>query len=290
MSIPFTWLYKFQTMNINSLSALANKKAWFSAIASLNDPFEGCFSVEFPKTTDDFKHLLEATADILVKKEFRNTLTNELLTHEEALAEVTHLYDSDNSKFMEFVQDQLDEQEEGYRNEFLNISTFCLSSDIPDDERSQIANSLMWSHYADGLKGFCVKFNGSELHKSFNELNKEKNIGYAYIRYQEEMHKLNFLDFFGRSTKAFSGALHTKHDSWGYECEIRFLTNKSGYTNYSSESVDSIYIGDRMPLEQQKLLVSVIKKNFPNAKIHGVRFHKSSFSIEIGNWIEEETP
>jgi hypothetical protein len=285
MSIPFTWLYKFHTININSLSALSNKKAWFSSISSLNDPFEGCFSVTRPETDSDFKNLFKPMAKIILKKHARNTHTDELLSENEAVELVEKLYESDKPKFKKFLEDLLLEQEEGYRDAFLKIATYCLSSDIPRDERSHVANSLMWSHYADGLKGFCIKFNGSELYKSIKELNKETNIDFAYVRYEKEMHKVFYLDFFREHTKRFAGALHTKHDSWGYECEIRFLTNKIGYMSYSPASVDSIYIGDRMPMEQQKLLVDVVRKNYPNAKIHGVRFHKSSFSIEIGNWI-----
>ncbi|WP_034460615.1 DUF2971 domain-containing protein [Buttiauxella noackiae] len=287
MSVPFTWLYKFHTMNINSLSALSNKKAWFSSISSLNDPFEGCFSVTRPETDDDFRMLFKPIANILLKKNMRDINTKELLSETGANDFIEKLYESGQPKFKEFMDNLLQEQEEDYRDEFLKMATYCLSSDIPGDERSHVANSLMWSHYADGLKGFCIKYNGQELHKSIKELNKEKNIDYAFVRYEKEMHKVFFLDFFDGNSKGFAGALHTKHDSWGYECEIRFLTNKNGYVNYSAESIDSIYIGDRMPPEQQKLLVDIVRKNYPDAKIHGVRFHKSSFSIEIGKWINE---
>lgn len=288
MSVPFTWLYKFHTININSLSALSNKKVWFSSISSLNDPFEGCFSATRPETNDDFKSVYKPFAKILLKQNARKTDTGELLNENNAIEYVESLHESDPEKFKEFVEDLLQDCEDGYREEFLKIATYCLSSDIPGYETSQVANSLMWSHYADGLKGFCIKFNGKQLYKSIKELNREKSIDYAYVRYEQKMHKVDFLDFFGRDTKGFAGALHTKHDSWGYECEIRFLTNQPGYVRYSPESIDAIYIGDRMPVEQQKLLVDVIHKNFPNAKIHGVRFHKSSFSIEIGNWINDE--
>jgi hypothetical protein len=183
-------------MNINSLSALSNKKAWFSSISSLNDPFEGCFSVTRPETDDDFRMLFKPIANILLKKNMRDINTKELLSETGVNDFIEKLYESGQPKFKEFMDNLLQEQEEDYRDEFLKMATYCLSSDIPGDERSHVANSLMWSHYADGLKGFCIKYNGQELHKSIKELNKEKNIDYAFVRYEKEMHKVFFLDFF----------------------------------------------------------------------------------------------
>ncbi|CAI1716201.1 DUF2971 domain-containing protein [Serratia quinivorans] len=286
MPVPFTWLYKFHAMNINSLSALSNNKAWFSSLSSLNDPFEGSFCVTEPKSDDDFRHLLRVSSEILYEQGFESPFTGKNLNRDELLAFMTAEHESNPENFMNFIKELMNDQEKEYRSNFLDIATYCLASDIPGDERSHVANSLMWSHYADGLKGFCIKFNGERLYNSFIELNKDKKIKYAYIRYEEEMHKVNFIDFFGNTSKSLDGALHTKHKMWDYECEIRFLTGNNGYVNYSQDSVESVYIGVRMPSEQKKLLVDVIKHNYPNAKIHVVRFHKSSFSIEIGNWVD----
>lgn len=49
--IPFPSVYKFSSLNINSLSALAEGKAWFSNLADFNDPFEGQFVIETPDFT-----------------------------------------------------------------------------------------------------------------------------------------------------------------------------------------------------------------------------------------------
>lgn len=268
------------------MSALSNKKAWFSSLSSLNDPFEGCFNVTQPQTDNDITHLLKISSEILFKNKFKNPENDTTLTKEQILDFITGIHNSAPSNLMDFLKELINEQETEYRNKFLDISTYCVSSDIPGDTRSHIANSLMWSHYADGLKGFCIKFNGANLYESFLQLNQERKVKYAYVKYDNKMHQISFLDFFGETSKGFDGALHTKHDIWDYECEIRLLTSETGYVKYSPESIDSIYIGTRMPIEQQKLLVDVIRRNYPEAKIYGVRFHKSSFSIEIGDWID----
>lgn len=51
--IPFPSVYKFSSLNINSLSALAERKAWFSKLADFNDPFEGQFVIETPDFTKE---------------------------------------------------------------------------------------------------------------------------------------------------------------------------------------------------------------------------------------------
>lgn len=286
MSVPFTWLYKFHTMNINSLAALSNKKAWFSSLSSLNDPFEGCFNVSPPQTDEDINHLLKICSKTLFENKFKDPDNNKSLSQEEIFNFLSDTHEKNPLGLIDFLNELISDQETLFRNDFLNISTYCVSSDIPRDTRSHIANSLMWSHYADGLKGFCIKFNGDKLYHGFLQLNPNIKVKYAYVKYANKMHTVNFLDFFGEKLNGFDGALHTKHDMWGYECEIRFLTNQTGYINYPTDAIDSIYIGSRMPIEQKKLLADVVKKNFPNAKIHVVRFHKSSFSIEVGNWVD----
>lgn len=78
-------------------------------------------------------------------------------------------------------------------------------------------NTLMWSHYADSHKGFCIKYSLSKDMQAFQ--NSEEYRLIRSVKYSSEAIDLD-------SQREIDGldALFLKSSDWGYENEVRLLT------------------------------------------------------------------
>ncbi|MBF9772026.1 DUF2971 domain-containing protein [Enterobacter asburiae] len=273
MGIPFPFFYKFSALNINSLSALAEGKAWFSRLADFNDPFEGQFLIKRPDIELDKERLFQYMGNILPK----NVLS-------EPVSEIIRRnYEQSPDGFKKTIEQAVSTTYNRFHNAFQNISAFCLASDIPNVDASHVSNVMMWSHYADGMKGFCIKFKPEYLLSSLREMN-EANFNIAQVHYQDEMYNVDFFDLVDLSKNVYTQAIHTKHTGWEYECECRIITENPGIYKYSHDAIDCIFIGSKMPLPHQKILIDICSVNIPNVNIFSVRTHASGYAVELGRY------
>ncbi|MEB7279657.1 DUF2971 domain-containing protein [Enterobacter asburiae] len=273
MGIPFPFFYKFSALNINSLSALAEGKAWFSRLADFNDPFEGQFLIKRPDIELDKEKLFQYMGNILPK----NVLS------EPASEIIRRNYEQSPDGFKKTIEQAVSTTYNRFHNAFQNISAFCLASDIPNVDASHVSNVMMWSHYADGMKGFCIKFKPEYLLSSLREMN-EPNFNIAQVHYQDEMYNVDFFDLVDLSKNVYTQAIHTKHTGWEYECECRIITENPGLYKYSHDAIDCIFIGSKMPLPHQKILLDICSVNIPNVNIYSVRTHASGYAVELGKY------
>ncbi|QNK33405.1 DUF2971 domain-containing protein [Serratia sp. JUb9] len=273
MDIPFPFVYKFSTLNINSLSALAEGKAWFSKLADFNDPFEGQFILNPP----DLKNERERFFEHLAKN-----IPNYPLT-EPVLETIRKKYLNSPQEFDRTITSIVDTTYRRFYESYLNIGAYCLASDIPDVAASHVSNVMMWSHYADGMKGFCIKYNPNKLINSLNELNDDK-FYWAKVEYQDNKHTVDFYDSMDLENHATIRAIQTKHTGWEYEYECRLLTNNSGLYKYSHNAIECIYIGSKMPAPHEKILLDICAVNLPDVDIFKVRTHQGGYAVELGRY------
>ena len=103
-------------------------------------------------------------------------------------------------------------------------------------------DELLWSHYADSHKGFCIEFNINEIIQ-----NKVKRIIFPEIikiRYRKEppTYSLSFMENMTYK-KLLKILIGTKSKSWKHEDEIRILFNELGFQEINSQSIKSIIFG-----------------------------------------------
>lgn len=98
-----------------------------------------------------------------------------------------------------------------------------------EDNKSQ----LMWSHYADGHKGFCVEF-------SFDE---ERFYNFVYpVCYRKKMINIEL-----ENKKAdFLPIMLTKSEVWAYEHEWRIIFSGSEHGLHESPKIKAVYLGAKM--------------------------------------------
>ena len=133
-------LYKYRSTSKYSLEGLINNELYFSKYTDFNDPFE--FATPAPDVVKSYK---------IARKKFREYYDNKEISKEVFLRLTKLVKTPSNEKLEERVK-TLDR----IKDNTLNMGILCLSQ---LDE-----NILMWSHYAENHKGFCIEFNELEAH------------------------------------------------------------------------------------------------------------------------------
>ena len=155
-------IFKYYPVSKLSFKSLKSQTVYFASPRNFNDPYDCAISVQFIDLTDeelnemrDFflknREMPEST-----KKVFSNSPKEEL-----------------KNKFCASVNKILTE----YKEDFLNERGVCCFTENND-------NLLMWSHYADIYKGFCLEFDTN--YEPFNKIEK--------VVYSKEMPRLNPLE------------------------------------------------------------------------------------------------
>lgn len=125
------------------------------------------------------------------------------------------------------------------------------SLSIPEKRKHPIKNLLMWAHYADGHKGFCVEYDFStEFRKQMVSFNR---VRYDTVDLSKE--KLSI-------TEAFA----TKSKEWKYENEVRLISYNSEIdgdfdTVFLDElsSIVAIYFGLKCSDERISIIKTLLK-------------------------------
>jgi hypothetical protein len=116
---------------------------------------------------------------------------------------------------------------------------------------------LMWSHYADFHKGFCVGFNEEKMRQS-NLFGKG-----GPITYKTEFPKIDPRNNRGKN-KSFIQT-HTKAEDWAYEMEYR-LTRlffpkvpelNDRIVTFEDNLISEIILGLKMPREQKEEIIEI---------------------------------
>lgn len=123
-------------------------------------------------------------------------------------------------------------------------------------------NRLMWSHYADGHKGFCVEYDFSCNSKMLSEplilpvvYSKERpkfpwSVALAKDKNSEEVKNVG--------ARTMIRSLLTKDEAWSYEDEWRIISlASSGTDNIKMPPISCIYIGAMCSQENREILVEI---------------------------------
>jgi hypothetical protein len=262
-------------VNVNSLSALANQAVWFASQDSLNDPFEGVMRIKHPKNDDE---LLQQALSFAIE----HLVTERGITEPDAREVALTRLNADNSNFKSFFSDLAEKSHGEEFNKAKSYGLYSSAADIPNDKRSHIANMKMWSHYGDGLKGFCVKFSAKEFYQSLKELNPNSIFTSAKVDYVSDVYEMDLFSPIKSGQLDYLKALQKKHEVWEEECECRILCNEIGLKRFGRESIESVFIGEKMPENEEHLLINIIERTYPNAKICKISTAKDSYGVHVG--------
>lgn len=218
-------LFKYRTFDRYAIQALIDDKVWLVDPKSFNDPFD-CECYIERKVSDE-----------------------ELLAHLNDCAQSS----GDTKQFMleDIPQARpdyergLDELEKGVRN----AGIFCLAA-TPFEP-------LMWAHYADGHRGFCIEYE----RRVDNDLGSS---GCLDVTYDDPAFPIfRGLDYFRQSEDVLQRILTHKARSWDYEHEWRFMRIWEELPKDRSYRLNarilSVSFGIRMPRRDSLTIIRALR-------------------------------
>lgn len=227
-------LYKYQPYSVQSLSNLARREVWFSRPGSFNDPFDSALKIALDELSEqDMRRILD-----YLRKDVGE------FAEEAGIAE--GYLDSDgtpNERFRDMLQRighdvfNLDLQRRGVA---------CFSERCDD--------LLLWSHYGNGHRGFCLEF--STDCDLFTKTHR--------VRYSDQMPRGNIADALINADEAFwLGMILTKAPCWSYEKEWRVIHVEPDHAYcYDWKALAGLYFGSKME-ETHKSIIGMILRGSP---------------------------
>lgn len=193
---------------------------------------------------------------------------------------------------------------EEFKNNLRKLEPFgcyCLTEN-PDD-------LLMWSHYADGHKGICIKYNVEKIcdiqqdlfQVDYNFQHEYKDFSHMFLHLYGLMHIQGADESQKKedSKKIIKILFAKKASNWEYEKEWRILrylddpkTNKTTAniditdskrkkTINPNEAIDSIILGARMDAQVKEIIIKYIKEKYPKIHLQQAKLSKEIYEIEI---------
>lgn len=185
----------------------------------------------------------------ILEKEIRKD-TNSLLKNELFASSFSNLNDPFEKSFglknMSFDEKQsflID------NNKYHSLGIYSLA--LPNEDKEFPNNELMWAHYANSHKGFCIEYDIDEIIKS-----QKDNVEIIKIIYSQN---IPFIENDNSDREIKQKILGYKSSSWKYENEIRLIFNSIGKKQYSKNAIKAVYFGLNINLNERNSIISGIK-------------------------------
>ena len=230
-------LYKYQSFNNFGLQILTNRAIYFSSPDELNDPLECQFK------------------SLPVTEEIKRRLTGEELAIFRKISEKLYDERGTGNRVPIFQAIENISKQAG-------IFSLCQTNNDP----------LMWSHYADGHRGFCIGFSRSYFEDLISnswqvlsivgggEVDYSASPKYleVIIEYIKNYHKKKNQSFDDLIEKVLISLINTKSDKWCYEMEYRIVRFSKGLLQFQPEAIKEIIIGQKASSSDKTMLLSIL--------------------------------
>ena len=145
-------------------------------------------------------------------------------------------------------------------------------------------DELLWAHYANSHKGFCIEYDLERLMSKQNPKHR-----FFDIQYSDKIPNLDFSQLLGQNDPdiLIKKMLGYKSQRWEYEQELRIITENQGINTYDYRAVKAIYFGLKTP----KSTISKTMKTLQGRKIKYYQMHLKSNSFQFeAKQIEDRFP
>lgn len=264
--LPLT-LYKYVSLSGTlgneldeiKLKTLENNELFLASNLSFNDPYDCAINMNISNE---------------LKGVFKAMCTNQLKSYSnrkdrrESKAKLHQLLKK-SDKEADKLAKEIQQNWETFRE---TIGVCCLSSNY--------TSQLMWSHYTNSYKGFCIGYDTHKLYESTSLIP---------VIYSEELTSLksyidfNIIDGINEKPNYELAGIHCiskKSPVWEYEHEWRIIDTIEGNGKSIKVPVPSkLYIGCRMAAAHKRRLIDIARKlHIP--KIYEIVLNPERFKIE----------
>lgn len=132
---------------------------------------------------------------------------------------------------------------------------------------------LMWAHYADNHKGFCLEF---QTGNGFFARARD-------VHYANELPQANLLSSWDTVIEHAAGALLIKAKDWQYEEEWRIidLDKGPGIQRCPPESISGVILGFRMSARDRQQIMEWCKDREPAPTLYEAKMKDREFGLDI---------
>ena len=242
-------LYKYQSISKNSLSLLINKSIWLSKPDTFNDPFDGTVELQSATSVNDFKKRMESTGTAPEEiDKYANQLT------EDKLVKINDVMKTYSEKMFLYIQQA-------------GVYSLTRSND----------NILMWSHYGEEHKGFCIEYKRNETNQLGNENYTrpvEYEIDYPIIKSLDSMAT-------EKLTEVAKELICIKAENWKYEKEWRMMVFEKGNIEIPRPAaISAIIFGCKTSDNNKKVIKNILSKE-PEIEFKQAMMVKNQFKLII---------
>ena len=235
-------IYRYRSENDYAFDELENGYLYFPHRQQLNDPFD-CFP-NLLKIPSSKTHL---------RKNLQIHLKKHLNKSRQEAREIAR-----NSDLKEYHESLVD----SYLKTLNSKGIGCFTIDP--------TNFMMWSHYANYHKGFCLGFDYSKDETYFRSL--------EAVKYVDKFETKEYLpNQFGELRHLF----FTKSSVWKQEKEFRVLKSEFGKHDFSRESLNFIIFGLKCSKETIIKVLDVTEGKYPNVEYYIGSLPKNTFGIVL---------
>lgn len=234
-------VYKYRTFSEYSLENFNNDTIWITNPVNFNDPFDSISidnNISLKKLVDE----RYASVKQMVMNDENKDLYRDI--HDKFKSIISQKELKKMSEVIEYVTAERTQH---------TFKVACLS---------EINTSvLMWSHYSNDHKGFCIEYNGQEIYD--DKLIKRRFFPVKYIDENEKQVPISALalDYPGLYS------VLCKTNVWSYEKEWRIcfgIEDNLLPSNIQLPKSTGVYLGAKMPDEHRKTIINIAKtKNIP---------------------------
>ena len=217
---------------------------WYSSPSNFNDPFDCALTIDQKKFDESAKHVIQAGVE-------RGVISAHLLG-------MKRIYTESDQQLYSKVRELI-------KGVTRRLGICCFS----EGPRS----ILMWSHYANYHKGFCIEYSAMDDTMLSEEV--------SSVIYTKQLPSLSMSDFSPeKSVKTAELLWRTKATCWRYEKEWRALAPEGGRSYLARGPIKSIIFGERM-LESDRQQVHQALIGQPKVMFKEAYLHESKFAMRI---------
>lgn len=262
-------LYKYRNPSENSIAALEHDFIFSSRLDTMNDIFEAPIFIPENALVQCLNDFYQTMLGRFPKPLPKTIQELSVKLQDFFLCDIPDISDSviPKEKVSRLIQNQIERIYNGLRiNLQSQYNVFCLS-EVNDCE-------LMWAHYANEHKGFCIEYDVRATNKRTLFL-RESTLPINYT--DEKYVTIDQLNLTNEKTGRFCmEASIIKSTAWSYEREWRtFFKSKEEHQKEDFFPVTAVYLGARISNEIETRLLSICKtkgipvyKMFPDVKTH----------------------
>ncbi|MDH0356661.1 DUF2971 domain-containing protein [Morganella sp. GD04133] len=278
-----TCIFRYRNFNKNTRREVVDCEMWHSNVDGLNDPFEFPIIANWDDLHSKDKAVL---VNYALKYKFLSALELSKMFIDEKNYGVEAIYRIISENLNRSMIDL---------NDYVNTLLVCCFS-------KNMESPLMWSHYADGMRGVCIAYNRKSIenHEKFNLQSVVYNT--HPIKFNDDdletipaVDEFNSYDFKNSEHILVEGRfmrlksqeyLFQKHISWEYEGEVRNIIDPNARCNgqlvsFPKSAINAIIIGYKISIHNINRIMKFCKNNhlsmfiaYPDKTNYKVNFKK----------------